>query len=178
MNIEYKEVKNLTDPVVANIEKTYTNSFPESERRVFPKFLELIENEPRFSVYALFSGDAYIGFITIWQFDLFAYIEHFAIDESARNGGFGGVVMKQFIEELSTPIVLEVELPEDEISMRRVGFYERLGFKLDTQEYQQPPYQTNGEWVSMRLMSIGDINLKEHFEQVKQNLYQYVYKFL
>ncbi len=173
--INYKRIKELSDQDLFKVEKTYTNSFPEEERRAFPLFLELLEKEPRFKVYALFNEQKYIGFITTWQFNKFTYIEHFAIDESARNGGFGNVVMKQFIEKLANPIILEVELPKDEMSIRRVGFYERLGFTLDSHDYLQPPYRLNAEWVPMRIMSCGDINLPLHFEEIKNALYKYVY---
>ena len=57
--------------------------------------------------------------------------------------------MKQFLVFCGTPVVLEVEMPTDEMSKRRIGFYERLGFELDNQVYHQPPYaQRNHIWVT------------------------------
>ena len=54
-----------------------------------------------------------------------------------RNGGIGAEAMKQFLAFCGTPVVLEVEMPADEMSKRRIGFYERLGFKLDNHVYHQ-----------------------------------------
>lgn len=175
MKIDSKRIRETSDPILANVEKTYTHSFPETERRDFSLFLELMEKNDYFKVYTLSNGGQYVGFITIWQFHGFAYVEHFAVDESARNGGLGGTAMKQFMEKITTPIVLEVELPTDEMSTRRIGFYERLGFKLDPNEYQQPPYRENASWLPMRLMSYGDIDLSTDFDTVKETLYQHVY---
>ena len=81
-----------------------------------------------FSDPALDLIDRYVGFITGWLFDGYTYVEHFAIDPAASNGGIGAEAMKQFLVFCGTPVVLEVEMPTDEMSKRRIGFYERLGF--------------------------------------------------
>ena len=60
------------------------------------------------------------------------YGEHFAVDPDERGGGYGGKALRLLCEELQTPVVLEVELPFDEMSRRRIGFYQRSGFTLST----------------------------------------------
>ena len=102
-------------------------------------------------------------------------MEHFAIDASARNGGIGGESMKQFMALCDTPVVLEVEIPTEEMSKRRIGFYERLGYVLDNHVYFQPPYRPGEPSLEMRLMTHGKIDLSKSFEDVKNNLYRYVY---
>jgi len=169
-----KPVKDVNDLLLEQVEKTYINSFPVMERREFADLCKLI-NSDIFTIYTLCSGEQYIGFITSWQWNDFIYIEHFAIEESARNGGMGGKAMTEFLISWDKPVVLEVEAPVDEMSKRRIGFYERLGFKLDDHSYQQPPYRQGESWLDMCLMSYGDINLMEQFETVKQYLYKYVY---
>lgn len=200
----------------SRIEQTYTQSFPESERRPFSLVRRLVEENPAFTVYALFkkaicstdrqnrepekdnrSNDnpsakeegrdiiltdsipeaqpQYAGFLTAWDFNDFIYIEHFAIDEAARNGGIGGKALKQFLASCHAPVVLEVEIPTDDLSKRRIGFYERLGFRLDTHIYYQPPYRQGGPTLEMRLMTYGDLPLSASFETVKTTLYKNVY---
>ena len=139
-----RSVKDFSDPALDLIERTYTESFPEVERRDF-------------------------------SLDGYTYVEHFAIDPAARNGGIGAEAMKQFLVFCGTPVVLEVEMPTDEMSKRRIGFYERLGFKLDNQVYHQPPYREGGEWLEMRLMTYGDVDLEHSFELVKNCLHKNVY---
>lgn len=180
-----KPVNEKNESVWNRIEHTYMDSFPEAERRPFPLLRRLSCEHPAFTVWALFqqlptlsteaTQEVYTGFITAWKFEKFIYIEHFAIDASARNGGIGGRALKQFLASCQAPVVLEVEIPTDELSKRRIGFYERLGFTLDQHLYYQPPYQEGGETLEMRLMTYGKIDLAIFFEQVKQTLYTQVY---
>ena len=126
-----KPVREIADPFLDLVEKTYTSSFPEEERRDFSLVRKLLEEDSRFEMYALLRDGIYVGFITGWQFEGFVYAEHFAIDESARNGGIGAKAMTSFLALHEDPVVLEVEMPTEEMSKRRIGFYERLGFVLD-----------------------------------------------
>lgn len=175
MIIECRRIENSSDTLLDKVEKTYNASFPEAERRAFSLVRGLVDIEQRFSVFTLMKDGEYVGFITAWSFAGFTYIEHFAINPSARNGGVGGQAMRAFMASCGSPIVLEVEIPADEMSVRRIGFYERLGYTLDSHTYFQPPYRKGEPPLEMRLMSYGDINLRQSFEEVKRNLYQYVY---
>ena len=117
-----KSVRDLTDPILEQVEKTYTESFPEAERRDFALVRNLLAQEPKFFLQAILKDEQYVGFITCWKFEGYTYAEHFAIDPAARNGGIGAKVLKQFLESCGTPVVLEVEMPTDEMSRRRIGF--------------------------------------------------------
>lgn len=169
------QIKDSADPLLDKVEMTYVDSFPEGERRDFCLVRNLIEKEPRFLAYVLLKNNSYVGFITVWQLNAFDYVEHFAIDPLARNGGIGARALKQFLSLSERPIVLEVEDPEDEMSRRRVGFYERLGFVLNRNRYLQPPYRDGEPWLNLLLMSCGDIDLNLQFEHVKNEIHQYVY---
>lgn len=171
-----KPIRDFSDPLLDQVEKTYNASFPEAERRCFELVRDLVMNEPRFIIYVLLRDDVYVGFITGWLFDGFTYAEHFAIDESARNGGIGAEALKQFLAFCGTPVVLEVEIPTEEMSKRRIGFYERQGFVLDDHIYYQPPYREGEEWLEMRLMTFGEINMEAAFDKVKASIYKNVYQ--
>lgn len=175
MMIECRRIENSSDTLLDKVEKTYNASFPKAERREFSLVRKLVDSEKRFDVFALMRDGEYVGFITAWGFVGFTYIEHFAINPSARNGGIGGQAMRAFVASCGSPIVLEVEIPADEMSVRRIGFYERLGYTLDSHTYFQPPYREGEQSLEMRLMSYGDLNLKQSFEEVRRNLYRYVY---
>lgn len=163
------------DALLEQVKHTYEASFPANERRDFALLRELVKENPYFRMYALLRGETYVGFLTAWRFETFVYIEHFAIDEAARCGGIGAEAMRQFLASVALPVVLEVELPADELSRRRVGFYERLGFALDTHTYFQPPYHPGDEPLEMRLMYVGNVNMKEGFESVRKQLHREVY---
>lgn len=172
--ITSKRILNVDDPLWERIGSTYELSFPPAERRDF-ELLPALLAHPYFRAYALLSEGAYAGMITCWEFPGFTYVEHFAIDEAARNGGIGGQAMRSFLQERSAPVVLEVEPPTCEISRRRIGFYERLGFVLDDRPYRQPPYRKGEAWIPLQLMSYGPTRLAENYETVRDTIYEYVY---
>ncbi|MDR2968267.1 MAG: GNAT family N-acetyltransferase [Tannerellaceae bacterium] len=167
-------IENKTDVLLDLVEKTYIDSFPSDERRDFSLVRDLIGTGV-FKAHALLMDGRYVGFITSWQWDDFAYIEHFAIDASARNGGIGGQALRLFLNGLNVPVVLEVELPEDEMSKRRIGFYRRAGFTPDDHAYRQPPYRCGESWLDMRLMFYGNIDPEREYETVKHRIYRQVY---
>jgi ribosomal protein S18 acetylase RimI-like enzyme len=174
IKIDFSVIKKDTAPVLIRIEQTYTASFPVAERRDFLLVKDLLVHESRFTLCALLHENRYIGFISFWQFDAFTYIEHFAIDESDRNKGWGAIVMKQFTGKIY-PVVLETEPPCDELSTRRMGFYQRLGFVTVCHRYLQPPYRKGEPWLPLCLMSYGDIEAGRQFKQIRQTIYRYVY---
>lgn len=177
MVIECQKIEELSNPLLDKIEKTYNASFPESERRAFSLVRELVCSESRFSVYALFKEQEYVGFISAWHFVGFTYVEHFAIEASARNGGIGRIAIQLFMASCDGPIVLEVEMPTKEICARRIGFYERLGYVLDNHKYFQPPYRKGESLLEMRLMTYGKLDLNQSFEEVRDTIYRNVYRY-
>ena len=48
-----KPVREIADPLLDLVEKTYTSSFPEEERRDFFLVRKLLEEDSRFEMYAL-----------------------------------------------------------------------------------------------------------------------------
>ena len=66
-------------------------------------------------------------------------------------------------------------MPTEEMSKRRIGFYERLGFVLDYHVYFQPPYRKGEAFLEMRLMAHGKLDLEQSFERVKTIIHQNVY---
>ncbi len=170
-----KPVREITDSLLDLVEKTYTSSFPKEERRDFSLVRKLLEEDRRFEMYALLRDGIYVGFITGWQFESFVYVEHFAIDESVRNGGIGAKAMTSFLALHKDPVVLEVEMPIEKMSKRRIGFYERLGFVLDYHVYFQPLCRKGDVFLEMRLMAHGKLDLERSFERIKTIIHQNVY---
>lgn len=174
--IDCRWITSSSEPVVNQVEITYTDSFPVEERRPFPFIKELIDEKDLFRLYVIERDYQYAGFITLWFFDDFVYVEHFAIDPAARNGGIGAKTIELIRDIAAKPVVLEVELPVDEFSQRRIGFYERCDFVLDSHVYFQPPYHMGDKELEMRLMSTQGYVTDENFEAVKRLIYKYVYR--
>lgn len=174
-NVELIRVSDTRSNYLPSVQSTYISAFPETERRDFFLFCELLDAEPMFNLFVILKQNVYVGFITYWQFKDFVYIEHFAIAAEFRNGGIGSVVMKEALRQVGTNVVLEVEDPIDELTQRRVRFYEALGFKLYGANYQQPPYRETDSWYDMKLMSYGDIDMYKEYGSIKDCIYSSVY---
>ncbi len=105
------------------------NSFPPDEYRTYEgqKFLW---NHPKYTVYVIpdDESDCIKAFITVWKFEDFAFIEHFAVNPFYRNQGLGSLILHEILNLLQCQICLEVELPKTDFAKRRIGFYERNGF--------------------------------------------------
>lgn len=62
--------------------------------------------------------------VFLWETEDFCYLEHFAVQPSLRGHGTGSTLLRQLLQR-EKPLILEIELPEDEITCRRKHFYER-----------------------------------------------------
>ena len=164
-------------------------SFSDDEYRPYDEQLALFE-EPEYWIYYMpaigmerggnhstgnFTMRA-AGFLAVWEFESFIYIEHFAVDPSLRNSGTGSAMLKELVKQYQKPICLEVELPEDELTRRRIGFYERNGFVFNEYPYIQPPISKGKSPVPLRIMTYGSAITQDTFEEMKRVLYQRVYK--
>lgn len=170
-------VRDVEDRDKAFVEELYVESFPHSERRPVERMWKLYyDNSTSFKISVVEDEGKLVGFITYWDLDGFLYAEHFAISSTLRNGGFGTKVIEWLIDSVDMPIVLEAELPTTILSERRIGFYQRMGFKLwERVQYQQPSYHNDDNTVPMKLMSYGNINVEENLIDIRSKLYSVVY---
>lgn len=157
------------------MEQLMTTSFPSEEYRPLEELRHYTDNKPHFYCNIILHHDIPVGFITYWNFGHFYYVEHFAIDPSQRNGGHGKNVLNHLCQQINKPIVLEVEMPEEEIAVRRINFYKRQGFDLWEKPYMQPPYKAGDDYLPMLLMAYGNLKCEQDFEQVKDRIHQEVY---
>ena len=146
-------------------------SFSDDEYRPYDEQLALFE-EPEYRIYYMPAG-----FLAVWEFESFIYIEHFAVDPALRNSGTGSAMLQELVKQYQKPICLEGELPEDELTRRRIGFYERNGFVFNEYPYIQPPISKGKSPVPLRIMTYGEAITRETFEAMKNVLYRSVYKY-
>lgn len=151
----------LSEKDLADFLRIYEISFPVDERRLYngteglKQFI--LSRQGKFNILGAYSGDTLIGFITYWKFPDYHYIEHFAIDPSMRGANIGGEMLDGFIADHSDRILIEVEHPTDDLTRRRIAFYERHGFRTRPEtEYIQPPYGPDQEGMPLLLMTHGD----------------------
>lgn len=158
-----------------DIKQIYIDSFPSDERREWLE-LEQILQQPKFNLTQVFDDQELIGFISTWNLPDFIFIEHFAIKKSVRGKGLGSQVIKLILNEKSPRIILEVEEPTTGSKMKRITFYERLGFSVCESNYWQPPYCADKSKVKMLLMSFPDKIHPREFTEIKTHIYREVYQ--
>lgn len=155
--------------------RLYEEAFPPAERRTATGWKLQIATRPRFDVHVLEDEAGFAGFISSWQLSRCRYVEHFAVLPERRSGGIGTKALAAFLRMCGdTPVVLEVELPESELAVRRIGFYRRNGFVLSELDYLQPPYEAGGELLPLRLMTYGEV---ERLDQVAREIHRVVYQY-
>ena len=173
--IEIKQVKTENQELYGFVEELMHTAFPAQERRDTHQQREYSDSNPLFCNNVIVEDGKPVGMISYWDMGDFYYIEHFAIDPSLRNGGYGKRVLESIQTKLQGPIDLEVEEPTEEMSIRRINFYKRLNFTLHEKPYMQPPYRTGDSGLPMLLMTYGDIDMEKDFDKVKNMLYKEVY---
>lgn len=151
-------------------------SFPPDERRPKPEQLALLD-DPAHSIYILPQNGDIAAFITVWRLDGFAFIEHFAVAPAMRCGGTGSLMLRELIPALGCRVCLEVEPPLNELTRRRIGFYERSGFTLNGYPYMQPPISEGKAPVPLMIMTTGGGISEREFEFVRDEIYCKVYQY-
>ncbi len=151
MELKLKRIISSEDQQIPSLLELYRESFPPEERRNENQLLKLIGTEEMWWMAVLQSGEL-AGFILFWDFDTFGFIEHFAIFPRLRGNSLGSSVLKQL--NLRFPrLLLEAELPYDQLSTRRLEFYRRNGFQTLNLDYAQPPYRKGEQLLPMHLLS-------------------------
>ncbi len=150
-------------------------SFPGNERRERPR-QQLLFTHPLYRIFTVEEEGRLMGFMSCWTMRDYVYVEHLAVSPEARNRGTGGRLVDWVQKALNRPLVLEVEMPEDELTKRRVSFYERHGFRLNDHSYLQMPYRESDSPMPMKLMSWPDALTEEKFRAFRLDVYREVYQ--
>lgn len=157
------------------VENLLHQSFPPEERREDAAQRANTDHHPQFSCYLITDDDTPIGVITVWSLDGFHYLEHLATAPCVRNKGYGQQIIGEIKRRVQGTLVLEAEPPTEEMSRRRIAFYERNGFTLCHRPYLQPPYRQADKAFPLLLMSSGTDGIDDRFEQIRDEIHRTVY---
>lgn len=159
--------------------RIYIDSFPNIERRDFSEIENTIYLNLRiFDFKVVSENNLLIGILGIWNFENFLYIEHLAIEKSLRGRSYGKILINIIKNHFPKPIIIEVEPPREELSIRRIRFYNQLGFILLNEPYSQPPYRGKNPFIELRLMvysnnKIQDLDIKTIINKIHKKVYNY-----
>ncbi len=166
----------ITEETFAEIFPLLEAAFPITELREKEEQRRLLK-KPCYSLLGIREKDVFAAVLAAWDLGGFLYIEHFAVKETLRNTGLGGRLLDAFLEEKKSPLVLEVELPENPLTQRRIAFYERHGLVYNDYPYMQPPLRRGQGLLPLRLMTMPERIDRETYERYKGRIYQTVYEY-
>jgi len=144
-------IENPENQYFNQVWEIYQYSFPAYEKRT-PEHQVTAFKSNIYHMDAYIEEGRVIGFIGYWIFPDYAYIEHYAMSREMRGKGYGSKILKDFLQRMEGKIVvLEIDPVVDEVSTRRLHFYQNLGFQESPFRHQCPSYQPDeveGElWV-------------------------------
>lgn len=169
------ELTELTQADFDAVWEIMEDSFVIEERRTREGQQRLLA-ESCYHLYGYHRDGELAAFFAVWEFDTFSFLEHFAVKQVHRNGGIGGALLQKLLLQVKSPMILEVELPDAELQMRRIRFYERNGFGLNTYEYVQPSLNEESGELPLMIMSYPKKLKETEFERMRDVLYREAYK--
>lgn len=129
----------------------YGISFPPHEQREAASQKAILRDEA-YHFDLIFDGERFVGEILYWETENFLYIEHFCINTELRGQRYGQQAL-ELLSERGKTVILEIDPPVDDISIRRKGFYERAGYKANPFAHVHPPYHRGNEGHALVVMS-------------------------
>ena len=151
MELHFERIQSGSHRHLASLLPLYLDAFPLEERRTGNELRSML-NVDEMNLSAVLQERTLVGLVVFWNFGSFLYLEHLAVLPMFRGKGHGEKVLALLKRE-ALPILLEVEKPFDEVSSRRIAFYQRCGFQALPVCYHQPPYRKGDAVVPMMLFS-------------------------
>jgi GNAT superfamily N-acetyltransferase len=157
------------------VRSLYESAFPVYERRNWDQLVSMLPL-PNMHITVAQQNEEPIGFATYLQINDWYFLEHLAIHPSFEGKGFGSEIMQWLLIQSSHQLLLETELPIDEISHRRICFYQKLGLQIAPFFYQQPPYRRGETTPAMHVMSVPIITDEKAFTNITAAIKQEVFE--
>lgn len=168
----------LTDADFDSFFTLMEEAFPATERRSREEAYRVFTTHPCYNAIGYKDEQGVLALLAYWHFEDCFFIDHLAVDKRLQGKGMGTELMQYFLKNIysSSVVVLEVEPPVDEITKKRVVFYERLGFKLNDFPYLQPSMQEGQPQIEMQIMSYPVSLTHEEFNAIRRNIFGHCYK--
>lgn len=105
--------------------------------------MDKCSKENNSDLYAILDSEKFIGMCYIVNCGDAYYLMYLAVENELRNKNYGSKILKDLKQKYKT-LFLSIDMPIDEISIRRKNFYLRNGF-YDTNKF----YEDTGVWYEV-----------------------------
>lgn len=137
----------------------YESSFPTAEKRKQEDHKRAFEN-PLFFPMSAWENEELIGVLFYWEWENYRYLEYLAVNTELRGKSYGSQLLRHLSDNGHT-IILEIDPLINEISVRRLQFYERAGYTLTPYRYMHLPYRLETEIQELLILSFPKMISKE-----------------
>lgn len=170
--MEIKRITRTDDPLYETAIGLYKTSFPPHEQRQEASQAEILSN-PAYHFDTVSDNGEFVGEILYWDIGNALYIEHFCVMPALRSRRYGQRILEACRKK---PLILEIDPPEDEISIRRKGFYERCGFIANPYPHIHPAYHRGNKGHRLVVMSSPEMLTPEEYARFDDYLKSTVMK--
>ena len=161
--MEWRRLTQPEEPAFGRAMALYEASFPRHEQRL-PDEQRAVLSHPEYHFTQLFDGAEFVGLLLYWEAEDFRYVEHFCVRPELRGRRYGAKALEELGRDGKT-VVLEIDPPVDEISVRRQHFYERCGFSKNSFPHLHPPYRKGFQGHPLVVMSAPGALIQKAYDR-------------
>lgn len=145
-------------------------SFPYEERRSRRDQLAILSH-PDYRLCVAVCDGRNVGVVGYFETPEFIYFENFCTVPQLRNCGLGSKILQSLVAAYPDRLfVLEAELPVDELTTRRIGFYKRNGMLVNVYDHVQPHYHKGDKDLHLVVLSHGRQLTPDEYARFKRYL--------
>ena len=166
--MRFERVTGAAHPMYRKALKLYGVSFPAHEQREAASQARIL-GDPAYRFTLILDREEFVGLILYWETERFLYVEHFCIEPEKRGRKYGQKALELLSRQGKT-VILEIDPPVDEISVRRKGFYERCGFAANPYPHVHLPYHRGNKGHDLVVMSCPGSIPQEVYDEFRDYL--------
>lgn len=166
MKLEY--IKDTNHPMYEKALELYKISFPYHEQREKIS-QDYILNYSEYKFGLIYDEDVFVGLVLYWETKTYIYIEHLCILPEIRNKNYGQKTL-YLLKEKGKILILEIDIPVDDISKRRKGFYERCEFVENSYHHIHPPYHRENNGHELAIMTYPNKISNQEYDEFRKYL--------
>lgn len=143
-------------PVDTDVWQLYLESFPAHEIRSAASHAEAMRDAAFHPMIVRDENGTLLALLFYWQYDDSIYIEHLAVNPALRGRQIGTTLLNAFIlQHDGRQVLLEIDPPEDEVSVKRLRFYAHIGFVENNYAFTHPSYRRGPGATPHRLVILS-----------------------